>query len=210
MNASHVPHLGLLPSKHTLDQKGVVRLSLDGTSVLKRSNKHEADMLQNVQGCPGVVSLNTCTSHGKDMVLIMDHLEGGILTPATFNLDVHGPPMVETIRTIWDRGICHRDLAPHNWIMHQGRYVLIDFGLACPVSQLKKAGFYGTPEFASLAMHDVDLMLTVELELEALGYLFEWCLRGGKLPWTGKDKEQMHWIKAQYELSPQIRRLLDK
>lgn len=69
--------------------------------------------------------------------------------------------MLECIKLLYDHGIIHRDLGPHNFVKYKGQFILIDFGTALFLdsendSSLqmspKKRYYQGSIEFAAFTI----------------------------------------------------------
>jgi hypothetical protein len=118
------------------------RLSLHGTPAelaKARARIHrEAEVLLKLHH-PAIVGLREVYDDGDDLVLVMDHLEGGNLATRVAE---GGPLPSAQIRSIADRlldalafahrqGIIHRDIKPANVLFDRdGQAYLVDFGAA--------------------------------------------------------------------------------
>ena len=100
---------------------------------------NEVDVLRALDGAPGVVGLLDLLDVPNGMVLVMEYCAGGDL----FEAVRHGPlydeelarhrfrQMVQALREVHERGICHRDLKLENFFLDaDGNVKLGDFGLA--------------------------------------------------------------------------------
>lgn len=122
-----------------------------------------------LQYCDNVFSLKTVLMIGIQMVSRLEHMHG--------------------------KGYVHRDIKPQNILMGCGRTAntvfLIDLGLAKPFRDqsglhlplVKGLNLTGTVRYASINSH-IGLEQSRRDDLEALGYLLIYFLKGG-LPWMG-------------------------
>ena len=108
--------------------------------------------------------------------------------------------MLERVRMLHDIHMLHRDIKPENFMLGVGAnrdtVYLIDFGLTCPWVRKNDAGqlehiesntgqgFSGTPDFASLNVHNGHSPSRRD-DVESLCYVFIFLLRGS-LPWQNK------------------------
>jgi casein kinase 1 len=117
--------------------------------------------------------------------------------------------MIQRVEDVHSLDYLHRDIKPDNFLLgrdtHARTVLLIDFGLAkryrdirtrshIPYKEEKE--LIGTARYASLNTH-LGLEQSRRDDLEALGYIFVYLLRG-KLPWQGlprsSHKDKYHGI----------------
>eukprot|EP01054_Gregarina_sp_Poly1_P003881 Gregarina_sp_Poly_1__3880@NODE_215_length_11293_cov_58_142259_g191_i0_p4_GENE_NODE_215_length_11293_cov_58_142259_g191_i0NODE_215_length_11293_cov_58_142259_g191_i0_p4_ORF_typecomplete_len358_score46_69Pkinase/PF00069_25/2_5e40Pkinase_Tyr/PF07714_17/1_5e23Pkinase_fungal/PF17667_1/6_8e16Kdo/PF06293_14/1e10Kinaselike/PF14531_6/1_5e10RIO1/PF01163_22/4_1e07WaaY/PF06176_11/1_5e05WaaY/PF06176_11/1_1e03APH/PF01636_23/0_00029YrbLPhoP_reg/PF10707_9/0_018FTA2/PF13095_6/0_018_NODE_215_length_11293_cov_58_1 len=174
---------------------------------VKRRNPHllyESKLMKQLHGGVGVPMVHWFGVEGDWNVLVMD-----LLGPSLEDLFSHcnrrlslkttlmlADQMLQRIEFVHSKGVIHRDIKPHNFLMGRGRtdriVFVIDFGLAKKFRDPKtlehipyKEGknLTGTARYVSVNTH-----LGVEQarrdDLESLAYIFFYFLHGS-LPWQG-------------------------
>ena len=135
---------------------------------------------------PRMLSFGSC---GKRPYVVMEFLRG-------FELPCGDRPVAEFLLTLVSavdelhrHGYVHRDIKPANVLMRDnGEPVLIDFGLACPVSKVQREKnalsvddgrrmTVGTPGYSAPEQFS-GLATGFEADVHALGVLIRECLRG--------------------------------
>ena len=101
----------------------------------QRRFRREAEALSTLQH-PNVISV-LAVEPGPPASLVMPLVDGGSLEdelrqgPLEVERAVHlGQVLAEALSYVHSRGVLHRDLKPANVLLHQGRPLLADFGLA--------------------------------------------------------------------------------
>jgi serine/threonine protein kinase len=131
----------------------------------------------------------------------------GISTTIACNITAR---LIHAFQLLHSRGILFRDVKPENImiplpnqdVVENRGIVLIDFGAACKYilhtgkHQVMGGGSsnssdapVGTPKYMSIFVHQ-GLPPSPRDDLESLGYLWMWMLRGGELPWDNAKSEQ--------------------
>ena len=94
------------------------------------------------------------------------------------------------------RGVIHRDIKPENILLHDGRPVVADFGIALAVSaaaggRMTETGLsLGTPHYMSPEQATADKAITARSDLYSLGsVLYE--MLAGEPPHTGSSAQQI-------------------
>lgn len=159
-------------------------------------------------GIPRIVAMGVV---GGNNALVLERLgssfeelrrqSGGTL-PLNMVL-LFGIQAVQRLRTVHERGIVHRDVKPHNFMLganDSSMVYLADFGLAKPFVNLEtgahislrvdRQGLVGTPIFASIATH-MGMALSRRDDLESLGYVIIY-MHYGALPWDNAFDENDH------------------
>lgn len=110
-----------------------------------------------------------------------------------------GMQLIERLRWMHSRNFVHRDMKPENILIGQGKKAtqvyLIDFGLSKrfinPATgqhvQNRQAGVVGTLKFLSKATHEGWEHARRD-DMEALGIIMVYFLKGGKVPWNTLPK----------------------
>eukprot|EP00359_Climacostomum_virens_P006132 CAMPEP_0204911132 /NCGR_PEP_ID=MMETSP1397-20131031/9537_1 /ASSEMBLY_ACC=CAM_ASM_000891 /TAXON_ID=49980 /ORGANISM="Climacostomum Climacostomum virens, Strain Stock W-24" /LENGTH=497 /DNA_ID=CAMNT_0052081577 /DNA_START=1432 /DNA_END=2926 /DNA_ORIENTATION=- len=158
----------------------------------------EAKILKHLQGIAGVPllidqgtsgSYNYCT-----MELLEANLEELYNAKRLSSMDVmfKAEQLIDALEAIHAKKIVHQDLKPKNLMTKDTKTFLVDFGLATKVKKVRKnaprtKGMLGTPSFASLAAL-LGMSQFPKDDLEALGYVIIWLLRGA-LPWENYVSE---------------------
>lgn len=130
---------------------------------------------------------------------------------------VCGIQMIERLQQVHERGIIHRDMKPHNFMIGLGgrasTIYLADFGLAKIYNGKKghieyKEGKYcvGTARYVSINDH-LGIQQSRRDDLESLGYVLIYLAKGG-LPWQGlrssKDRSRKQKVaKMKANLPPE-------
>ena len=94
------------------------------------------------------------------------------------------------------RGVIHRDIKPENILLHDGRPIVADFGIALAVSaaaggRMTETGLsLGTPHYMSPEQATADKQLTARSDIYSLGsMLYE--MLAGEPPHTGTSAQQI-------------------
>jgi len=108
-----------------------------------------------------------------------------------------GVEMLTRVESLHSRGLLHRDIKPDNFLVgHSGRtdeIYMIDFGLSKRFKDMKTGvhiayrndkSLTGTARYASLNAHK-GVEQSRRDDLEALGFVLIYFIRGGSLPWQG-------------------------
>lgn len=122
-------------------------------------------------------------------------------------MDSHVLDQLTILRGVHGRGIYHGDIKPRNILMEprEGHLWLVDFGLAGrwlkrsgarKTKKFKPLGPIGALAFASRNAHRC-LRTACGDDLESWLYTLAYLLRGGELPWYGKDWEEAGLMKEQ-------------
>jgi len=184
--------------------------------------KHEAEVLQKLQGLQGFANLYHFGVEGPYSFLVMELL--GLSLEDQLQR-THGKFQPETVARIAEqtldclehlhsKGVVLRDVKPENFMCGVGEKThhiyLIDFGLCkqyfgtCHVQMRQKLSLTGTARYASINAHR-GLEQSRRDDLEALGYIFTFMMRGS-LPWMGIEaktkQEKYRQIVEQKETIP--------
>lgn len=85
--------------------------------------------------------------------------------------------LINTLKSVHERGIIHRDIKPENICFYNGEIRLIDFGLAkmisrtCPDETTITRSIVGTPNYISQSVASLNPPSQID-ELESLGYIY--------------------------------------
>ena len=85
--------------------------------------------------------------------------------------------LINTLKSVHERGIIHRDIKPENICFYNGEIRLIDFGLAkmisttCPDETTITRSIVGTPNYISQSVATLNPPSQID-ELESLGYIY--------------------------------------
>ncbi|KAL6494543.1 Casein kinase 1-like protein 3 [Orobanche gracilis] len=143
---------------------------------------YEAKLYNILQGGSGIPSIKWSGVNGDDNVLVLD-----LLGPSLEDLFVYcgrkfslktvlmlADQMITRIEFVHSKGFLHRYIKPDNFLMGLGR----------KANQLENKNLTGTARYASCNTH-----LGIEQgrrdDLESLGYVLLYFLRGTFLPWQG-------------------------
>jgi serine/threonine protein kinase len=151
----------------------------------------EGKILKHLQGSPGIPAIIDLGSTPTHNYLVMELLEANMeelyLRKNLSQIDVmfKAEQMLTALEGVHVKQIVHQDLKPKNIMARANKVYLIDFGLSTKIRPVKDAprtkGLLGTPSFASLAAL-LGVRQLPKDDLEALGYVIVWLLRGS-LPW---------------------------
>jgi len=165
---------------------------------------YEAKLLKNLQGAPGIASVQYCGVEGDFNVMIMDLLGQSLedlfnICHRRFKLKtvlMIAGQMLHRIEYLHSRNFIHRDIKPDNFLIGHGKKIniiyLIDFGLAKQFrdSKTQRHSQYrenktltGTARYASINAH-VGIEQSRRDDLEAIGYVLMY-FTCGQLPWQG-------------------------
>ncbi len=99
----------------------------------------EARRLANLQDVDGIVHIYNCFEENNTAYIIMEYLEGETLAQLLKKERKYSPeeaismllPVIDSLATVHEHGIIHRDIAPDNiFITKNGTVKIIDFGAA--------------------------------------------------------------------------------
>jgi serine/threonine protein kinase len=163
----------------------------EGVHPAKSFLLREGKILKHLQGSPGIPALIDQGSTPTHNYLVMELLEANMeelyLSKSLSPIDVmfKAEQMLKALEGIHLKQIVHQDLKPKNIMASASKVYLIDFGLSTKIRPGKDAprtkGLLGTPSFASLSAL-LGVRQLPKDDLEALGYVIVWLLRGS-LPW---------------------------
>jgi casein kinase 1 len=213
-----------------LDRQNGEKVAIKVESSSARNPKlfHEAKCYAALAGHPGIPAVHWSgvadlavgdLPRGEYNILVMDLL-GPSLEELFTNCDRKfsvetvlqcADQMIALLELCHSKGILHRDIKPHNFLMGLGnestRIYLIDFGLSKSyrdpktdkhVAYREGRSLTGTRRYVSLNVHH-GIEQSRRDDLESLGYVLMHFLRG-TLPWQGMKgatkKEKLERIKA--------------
>jgi casein kinase 1 len=119
---------------------------------------------------------------------------------------------IESIETVHQKFVLHRDIKPQNIMFRGGSIYLIDFGLSIFYINDKKehiadkishGEITGTPKWCSYNVNAGHYSSRRD-DLISLGYIFLFLLRGGNLPWDGLVIEDKRTEYIKYKESSNI------
>ena len=208
-------HLPEAPLSH--GENGIIFLCRGGKFIAKTAfEEHksglvrmEGEILRELKGKNGVLQMVQMYPNigGVGPMLILQRLEGPDLSSwQYFDFSQHAAGMVKSLKTVHKAGYVYKDINPGNFMLHQGQYVLIDFGIA-ERHPSRNTAFEGSQEFVPLATHQ-GRPTTPQDDLESLGYLLEWALAGGVLPWTGRSRAEIGRMKQGFQFSPAVAKVI--
>lgn len=167
---------------------------------------HEAELYTSMATGNEVPSIIWAGTYGEWNVMVMELLgpsledlfKGRGRKFSMKTVVMLGIQMVDRLEYVHEKGILHRDIKPHNFLMgvgeHSGLVYIMDFGLSRTLHDpetgehipcKKKKGLTGTVRYTSLNVHK-GLEPSRRDDLGAVGYVLMHFNRG-KLPWQGID-----------------------
>lgn len=165
---------------HRLDVKARMRFELESRILLK------------VGGHPNLPQLVSFGSCGERPYMVMELLKGCELPNRDRKVAAFLQKVISAVQALHKHGYLHRDIKPQNILMRDdGEPVLVDFGLACPISKAERAKkaisveglnriAVGTPGYSApeqFSGQDAG----VEADVHAIGVLMRKCF-GEKMP----------------------------
>lgn len=168
----------------------------------------EADFIANLADGLGIPRIYWCGEVGSFNAMVMellgpslwDHFRkcGRLLSLKTVLMC--GDQMIQRLQLSHERGILHRDIKPHNFLVGRGwrssQIYLVDFGLSKTYMDKHgkhiafkdgRKGLTGTARYTSINNH-LGIEPTRRDDLEGVGYVLVHMVRGS-LPWQGIQAE---------------------
>ncbi|KAI9634874.1 kinase-like domain-containing protein [Dioszegia hungarica] len=183
-----------------------VAVKVESTTNRTSQLGNEAKVMKSLAGGIGISAIRWYGIEGDYHAMVMDLLGPSLedlfrFCDRRFSLKtvlLLADQLISRTEYIHSRNIVHRDLKPGNLLMGTGKrgnqVNVIDFGLAKPYRDAKtgvhvayggnRTWMAGTIPYASLNTH-LGVETSRRDDLEGLGYVFVYFLRGGSLPWYG-------------------------
>ncbi len=190
----------------------------------KNKLKHEYKINKKLKNIDGVINMYEYIETPKYNFIIMDLMNNDlehkfIKNNKSFNISYIlfiGLRILKILNQIHMKGIIHRDIKPHNFLLKDDNIYISDFGLSIKYSinnklELKNK-FVGSVKYASINMH-LGIPSSYRDDLESLFYVLLYFIKQGNLPWTKEDN--IHQIKIKKmavnynELIPDYPNLID-
>lgn len=180
-----------------------VAVKLESVTAHAPQLRYEAKLYRLLGDSPGIPGVHWCGTEGDYNALVMD-LMGPSLEDLfescgrQFSLKtvlMLADEMLSRVEFLHEKHFLHRDLKPENFLIGTGQNAttvhMIDFGFAKKyvdrdgkhIPYREGKGVIGTARYASIASHRGMEQGRCD-DLEALGYVFMYFLRGN-LPWQG-------------------------
>jgi len=188
-----------------MDKSRYVAVKVESKNAEKKRLAHEINIYNNFVSCKYIPKIFWYGSENNYNFLVMDYMGDSIenlfeshnkifslKTIIMISID-----LLKILEYIHDNNIIHRDLKPDNIVIGTGdnncNIYLLDFGLSKNfldkssgqhIELVKNKSLVGTMRYASIRNHK-GYEQSRRDELESLGYILLYFLKGGQLPWNG-------------------------
>ena len=168
----------------------------DLTDEHKELALNEGQALSQIR-CDFVAKCLAIETIGEHLVLVLEYIPGQPLSELQVPLsEALAEAVIEDVcqgvKAVHERGILHLDLKPSNIILsNDGHAILIDFGLAQPISDIRFGKISGTPNYMApeVAAHDLSSIDT-RSDVYGIGAVWLFLLTGCS-PATFKNSNSM-------------------
>ena len=163
--------------------------------------------------CPWIPTIvGSWVTQGVGTIAVMPALKGPDLKHRPrMRVTTQGRQLLAALEAVHKAGYVYRDINAGNAMRDdKDNMHLIDYG---GLREIEDAAaieeFEGTPTFVARIMHTrARTRYAPRDDIESLGYLLEWAIRDGELPWTGLPGDQMYIAKSCTPLSAPVRGIL--
>jgi casein kinase 1 len=160
---------------------------------IKNKLLNEYKIYKKLQDVKGIIQVYEYIETDQYNLLIMEKMDNDLEVEFINNNNYFdysyilffGIRALKILEQIHNRGIIHRDIKPHNFLLKNKIIYLSDFGLSSKTKPDNNK-FTGSLKYSSINNH-LRVQATAKDDIESLFYVILFFLNGGQLPWTKYD-----------------------